>query len=375
VGAKNRLGVRIEDRGGRMILVIDFRYRDRDGRERRYRRDASVQLRAAAAAEAQRLKRLGAERGSLEPEPAPLTFAEFVRGDFARLVLPRLKPSTRQGYLNLLHAPARGLLAHLGSRRLDSIGASDVRGIETDVLSRGARPRYAIVCLRTVLRSALELGALSHAPRLPKLPPRSEKLPEAPPRPLIERLLTEARGSLLVAIAIAALAGLRSGEVRALVVGDISLDEQRLRVRRALSAEVTSDPKGRDERVIPMTPLLVALLEPALAGRRKTELVMRNACGLAWTGSALGRCWRRLQRRLGIEPPWHFHQLRHFFATELLRGGAHLEAVRRLLGHKDLAATARYLHASGLDLVSAIAALPAHARVGPEGPCAPRATG
>jgi site-specific recombinase XerD len=39
-------------------------------------------------------------------------------------------------------------------------------------------------------------------------------------------------------------------------------------------------------------------------------------------------------------------------------GGANIETVRRLLGHKDLASTSRYLHATGRDLAAAVAALP-----------------
>jgi integrase len=355
---KNRSGVRAELRGGRTILVVDFRYRDNDGRPRRYRRDAGVQSRAAAGAEAQRLMRLAAERGTLEAEPRPLTFRDFVRGDFARLVLPRFKPSTRKGYTWLLDMPRHGLVALLGRKRLDAIGMADVRLVEADALARKARPRYALVCLHTVLRSAAELGAVPHLARLPKLPPRSAKLPSAPSQAVVERLLAESRGWLRVAIALAALAGLRCGEVRALEVGDVDLEARRLHVRRAFSAEELADPKGRDERIVPLAPLLVAILEPAVSHRRLTHRVVVGRAGCTVTEDRLGEAWRRLQARLGLEPRWHYHQLRHFFATTLLRGGANVETLRQLLGHKDLAATSRYLHATGHDLVAAIAMLP-----------------
>jgi hypothetical protein len=244
MGEKNHSGVRTEVRGSRRILIVDFRYRDKDRREQRYRRDASVQTRSAAVAEAQRLKRLAVERGTLEAERAPLTFEQFVNGDFTKLVLPRFKPSTREGYEQLLLASSHGLVALLGGKRLDAIGAADARAVEASAIARGARPRYALVCLRTVLRSAGELGALAHAPRLPKLPARSEKLPAAPPASVVEQLLEGARGWLRVAVALAALGGLRCGEIRALEVGDVDLGARRLYVRRAMSAEELADPKG-----------------------------------------------------------------------------------------------------------------------------------
>jgi integrase len=369
MGEKNRSGVRTELRDGRKILIVDFRYRDKDGRERRYRRDAAVQSRPAAIGEAQRLKKLATERGTMEAGPEPLTFAEFVRGDFTRLVLPRFKPSTREGYTWLLHKPEHGLVALLGHKRLDAIGAAEVRLVEADAFARKARARYAIVCLHTVLRNAAELGALSHAARLPRLPPRSAKLPTSPSQLVVKQVLGEARGWLRVAIALAALGGLRCGEVRALEVGDIDLEARRLHVRRAFSAGELADPKGRDERVVPLAPLLVAILEKAVAGRPATHRVVASVRGGTITEGYLGSSWRGLQAKLGLEPRWHYHQLRHFFATTLLRGGANVETVRQLLGHKDLAATSRYLHATGSDLVDAVAVLPGNCWETLDRPC------
>ena len=43
-------------------------------------------------------------------------------------------------------------------------------------------------------------------------------------------------------------------------------------------------------------------------------------------------------------PTLRTHDLRHTFATRLLRGGADLETVRVLMGHADIATTAKYLH-------------------------------
>jgi integrase len=294
-----------------------------------------------AVAEAQRLKRLGAERGSLEPEAAPLTFEQFVHGDFTRLVLPRFKPSTREGYEQLLRARGHGLLALVGSKRLDAIGTADVRTVEASAIGRKARPRYAIVCLHTVLRSAVELGVLVHAPRLPKLPARSEKLPSAPPMAVVEQILDGASGWLRAAVALAALGGLRCGEVRGLEVGDVDLVARRLYVRRAMSAEELADPKGLDERVVPLAPLLAGILDEAIGARPAGVRVVLSSWGRLVTESGLWSAWSALQSRLGIEPRWHYHQLRHFFATTLVRGGAHIETVRRLLGHKDLTPTSR----------------------------------
>jgi len=357
MGARNRSSVRRELREGRTVLVIDFRFRDKDGRERRYRRDASVQTAAGARAEAERFKRLAAQRGTLDPEPEAPTFASFAEGDFTRLALPRFKPWTRHDYRKVLHRKEHGLIALVGRKRLDAIGAADARAVEADALVRGVTAHNALVCFRSVLKAAVELGALAHMPHLPALPPVSRKLPNAPPQAVVQRAIDAAEGWLRVAVALAAWAGLRSGEVRALEVRDVDLPGRRLFVRRAFSADEVTTPKGRDERFVPLAPVLVAILGEAIAGKPPTARVVIAGRGQPPAANTLSGAWTDLQVRLGIEPRWHFHSLRHFFATTLLTGGANVEAVRRLLGHKDLAPTTRYVHATEGDLVAAIGAL------------------
>jgi hypothetical protein len=255
MGEKNRSGVRTEIRDGRKTLVVDFRFTDKDGRESRYRRDASVQTTAGARAEAERLKRLAAERGTLDVEPAAPTLAAFVEGDFTKLVLPRLKPSTRKGYEELLNAPEHGLLALLGKKRLDAIGAHEYRVVEADALGRKVRPRYALVCLRTVLREAHELGALARAAKLPPLPKRSEKLPLPPPEAVVVAVLAAAMGWARVAIALAILAGLRMGEVRALRVCDVNLGARRaVRPLGVLRERARGRPEGARRAAHPAHP-------------------------------------------------------------------------------------------------------------------------
>jgi site-specific recombinase XerD len=58
--------------------------------------------------------------------------------------------------------------------------------------------------------------------------------------------------------------------------------------------------------------------------------------------------------RAGVAGPHNPHRWRHSYATEMLRAGADLHVVQRLLGHTNLETTTVYLHLADQDLRRAI---------------------
>jgi integrase/recombinase XerC len=146
--------------------------------------------------------------------------------------------------------------------------------------------------------------------------------------------------------------GLRVGELVALDVADVDLQE---RLVRTLG-------KGSKERVVPFgVPAARALA--AWLERARPEVVRRaaqaspkaspappQALFLGARGGRLGsRQAREVVHRLtmlagvrDLAP----HGLRHSAATHLLAGGSDLRSVQEVLGHASLATTQRYTHVS-----------------------------
>jgi integrase len=150
---------------------------------------------------------------------------------------------------------------------------------------------------------------------------------------------------------------MRSGEARAFRVMDAGVDTTTASIRRAFSHDVVRPPKYGADRAVPMHPRLFEIVREESAGKKPTDLLVVDDLGESPTRQKLYKAVIALQRRLGISPTWSYHRLRHAFGTHAVSGGANIEAVRELMGHRDLATTTRYVHAVARDKLAVIQAL------------------
>jgi site-specific recombinase XerD len=142
--------------------------------------------------------------------------------------------------------------------------------------------------------------------------------------------------------------GIRISEAVALQWKDIDLEQPTLRVRNG---------KGGKERTIPLRPSLVAELRQWQSTNPEHAVLPAYPDGRPFASAkSMGHIFDRWLPQRGITIT--AHQLRHTFATELLRRGADLESVRILLGHTSLATTQCYLHVDADHLRDAMDCLP-----------------
>lgn len=357
--------IRKVERRGRRILVVDIVWRKGDGTQGRYRKDAAVQTIAAATAEERRLLANLAKYGDVyEPkpetptvetkpaQPATISFADAVELFQRTTAITTLKPSSRVGYDEVFRTR---LVPALGDVAIDRIGLETMTELDAGMVNEGlsaSRRRNVLICIRTVLRDAHSAGRLARLPAFPPLPKKGKKVLVSLRRQQVEAILAVSPPVWRLAFALAAYAGLRAGEVRALRWLDVDLVALVLVVRLSRSKGQTSTPKSGHEREVPIAEALAVLFKAA-GPKAPRELVAKTSHGEPWKESGLLQAFRRAQKKAGIEG-FRFHDLRHFFVTELFRGGGSAPAVQALAGHLHLSTTEKYAHMVQRDLRATI---------------------
>jgi integrase/recombinase XerD len=122
--------------------------------------------------------------------------------------------------------------------------------------------------------------------------------------------------------------------------------------------------KGSKERVLPLSPRLLVMLEQYWLKERKG----RRGEDVPWLfmGEKLDKpmdrhtgqnIYYRALEKSGVPRKGGIHVLRHSFATHLIESGVEITLVQRLLGHSNLMTTARYLHVTAQRLSEVRSAL------------------
>ncbi len=370
------MAVRKVQRNGVVRLLIDIRYRKKDGSRTRLRKDADVQTVTAARAEEKRYLVNIAQFGELyEPPPqlnnAPVpneaekkTFAMVVDEFRQTYMLTELKITTRRGYESVLQA---SLLPRFGDVAIDEIDGKAAADLDLDMakrkLTRSTRNNSQIV-LRTVLRFAQSREYIGNAPtNLPRLKPVGQSVLEIPNDEQVDRILDRAIDAHRRTFLLMSDAGLRPNEVRALRCKDVQLKWEEgkpvggfITVREGRSHGEVHTPKT-GQREIPISRALAKLLAPVVRNVGREKHVAHNDRGKPWGQSGIDSAFGRVAKRAGVEG-WSVYCLRHYAITSWLRAGIPVHVVQRMAGHTNLSTTQRYVHFLKADLEEAAKRLP-----------------
>ena len=160
-------------------------------------------------------------------------------------------------------------------------------------------------------------------------PPKQKKVPKDIPHKFLMNKIgritnTKAKAILLLGYG----CGLRSNEVINLKVTDVNIEQEEILVRG----------KGNKERIVPMSTETALLIISYVDEHNPQEYLFNGQIKARYSPSSIIKL---VKKHIGN---YTFHQLRHSFATRLLRNGVGIEKVSALLGHSKLQTTMIYNH-------------------------------
>lgn len=113
--------------------------------------------------------------------------------------------------------------------------------------------------------------------------------------------------------------------------------------------------KGGNERIVSLHPRVLAELRTTPAKQRRGALA-GHPDGRCISHKTIGHVFDRWLSDAGLDTS--AHKLRHTCATQMLKHGANIHEIQRMLGHADIRTTERYLHLSAADQHAAVRRLP-----------------
>jgi integrase len=295
----------------------------------------------------------------------------WVTRSWLPVVRSRLKEGTYESYRSNME---NHVLPRLGRVRLNEITPRMLTDLYVELLEnghmkhgRGLSPRtvrYIHAIVHTALADAVDEGILATSPAERAKPPKPRPSPTSELRywepHQLARFLHHVRGTPLEPLwHLAALTGMRRGEVCGLRWADIDFAHRRLSVRRSIVSVgyriVETTPKSHQARVIDLdeataTALNCHWLRCDRAGRANgqgvpaTDRVFCRPDGGVLHPETVTALFRTALREAGL-PRIRLHDLRHTHATLAIRAGVAPKVISERLGHHTPAFTMQqYAH-------------------------------
>lgn len=301
-------------------------------------------------------------RADLSKGVKPAAARAITLNDFAQNFLERatldLRPNTHRNYEYLLRVH---ILPRLGKKRLTAISRPMVKALLADLRKNGLGKntvRLARATLSVLLAEAVDDGLLQVNPALSVSRRRRDRAASADRHlsPLSEvetdRLLAAAHGTPEYPLfLLLARTGLRPGEGYALEWPDIDFNAGQIAVTKGVAMGATGPTKTGRARRVDMTPAVADALRRLRSDKaaraladgtgEASDMVFSNGAGGHLDESRVRKAFVRAMRKAGLSGH-RLYDLRHSYATSLLKTGAPITYVAAQLGHANASTTLRW---------------------------------
>ncbi len=173
---------------------------------------------------------------------------------------------------------------------------------------------------------------------------KPKRIYEAVPEENFLKLLELCRKSVhRISFILAYGSGLRISEIIKLTPDDINMKENKIFIRQAKGSKdrLVNTPRWLKQKHLKFFPLKIK--ERALSKAFLTKSLKAGFNSVIYTDKA-GRPRYK----------YHFHCLRHSFATRCMENGVPLHHLQLVLGHENISTTSKYLKANPKDAIESI---------------------
>jgi len=264
------------------------------------------------------------------------TLEDFVYR-WRREVLVQRKPSTRHATESHLKIQ---ILPILRKMKLSEIGVENQQVFVTRLSGTVSRKTLLNILgtLSSILTTAQNWGYICEGLKLEKLA-LPERGIQQEARSFTENqaraIIAEAKGQFRVMFAIAAMTGLRAGEILALQVGDFDFENRLLAVRRSVwRGEIQTPKTVNSQAVLPLPDPLAEIVKPHIAMLKGPWLFLNSRGHLFIAENVVRRALTPILDKLNI-PRCGFHAFLHLHTSLLLSTGAAPQVAQKQLRHAD----------------------------------------
>ena len=239
-------------------------------------------------------------------------------------------PHTKRNYVEAVQSFSR---YHRASP--DKLGEQDIKNFLLYSQRRGLAPstlrnyRCGIEFLFThVLRKPMEI---QHIPSIKQ----EKKLPIVLSTSEMERILTTVQNLKHKTVIMTLYAtGMRLGELLHFKVQDIDSSRMMIKIMG----------KGRKERYVNLSEFLLEQLRTYWRKFKPTDTFFMSAHGKPYHPRTIAHIIDEAKTLSHITKPGGAHIFRHSFATHLYEAGIPIEVIQRLLGHRNIRTTMKYIY-------------------------------